>query len=759
MDTPDLEQIKTGAAAAQPPSTFERLFGSEAQLGIDLIEIRNILRRRRSIIVACAAIVTTIATAYVYQITPRYTAEASLMLDQRQLNVIDLKDVLPGFSYNGDDLRIRSEMEEMKTAPIATRVVQALNLTQDPEFNPRLARPTPYQQFVAYLRSLAGLNRAQALTVPVPPNPKEELIATARALLGHVEIDNDGKSYLIEVKIQSENPKSAATVANAYADAYLLQQLDSKFEAVSRANSWLSDHLTDLKGKVEASDRAVQDFRAAHNLIPTNGNATIIAQQVTELNTQLILAKADLTQKETNVNEIEAQVRQGGLTAATQAVNSSFIEGLRKQESDLLVQAAQLATRYRPEHPTMININAQIADIKGKIAAEAEKYVRSMQGEVDAARAKVEALSASLQTLQKSVGMQDQASVQLAELQRQSDANRALYQDFLNRFGQTSSQTDMQQPDARVVATAFVPSAPTYPQKSMTIALAFVSSLVLGVILAFGVEQLDHGFRTADQVEKLTQVPVLGIAPDFAADITPQDAVVERPISSYAEAIRTIRTSLRYSDVDHPPKVVLVTSALPEEGKSVFSLSLARSVARSGRKALMIDCDLRRPSLKKLLQVEGEPGILNAFAEGGDIQSAIRVEEGTGLHYIVSTSGTPNPQDLLGSNTMRAILDTLRAQYDMIVLDSPPVLAVSDALVLSHIADTTMFLVRWGHTPRPVAHGALKTFRVNGGNLAGVVLSRVDYKKHANYYYGDTGYYYGHYGKRYGDRYGSYGES
>ena len=404
----------------------------------------------------------------------------------------------------------------------------------------------------------------------------------------------------------------------------------------------------------------------------------------------------------------------------------------------------------------MINLRAQQADLEQKINAVINQVVRGIQGEVETARAKEASLRASLQLLENSSATQDEAQVQLRELQRQADSNRTLYENFLNRFKQTSAQEDIQQPDARLLAQAFVPTSPSYPRTGSMMAMAIVGSVLLGFAAAFFVERLDNGFRTGEQIEQIAHATPLGLVPDLKSNELPYDVIVTHPVSPYAEAVRTARTALRYSDVDHPPKVVMVTSSLPDEGKSVFALSLARSVAISGGRALLIDCDFRRPTMAKLLKIDPKPDILSLFEPNGDFKAVLRIDERSGLHFLPSVPGTTNPQDLLGSKQFRMLIDKLRLQYDFIVIDTPPILAVSDALILSHIVDTTMFLVRWGRTARPVALGALKSFRQNGGSLAGIVLSRVDFRKHATYGYGDSGYYYGHYGSHYG-AYAQYG--
>lgn len=754
MDASDLTLPPAPHEPPPPPSegkrqfVFSKLLGDVADQEVELIEVLKVLRRRKNIIFTCMAMVTAVATAVVFQIVPRYTAQSEVMIEARKTQVVDLQAVLSGLP--ADTAVIRSEVEVLKSPVIAEQVVRKLDLTAVPEFNLRLQKPSVLSRIQDFAESVVGritpflgMGGRQGPTIA-----DDRELAAARILMRRTDIVNDGRSYVLKIRVESESPQLATSLANAYAEAYLQGQLEAKFEAVRRANTWLNEHLTDLREKVEVTDRAVQVFKAQHNLMESKGE-TVTVQQLSELNTQLVIAGADLAQKESNLRQIQDQLRSGGVAAAAQVLASPLIQRLREQETDLLQQEAQLAAKYKPAHPAMINIKAQERDLLQKIEDEINKIVRGMAGEVAAARAKEASLRESLRQLEKSTALQGETQVQLRQLEREAESNRTLYENFLNRFKQTSAQEDIQQADARLMSPARAPTIPSYPQKTLLIALSFGGSIWIGILAAFAAERLDHGFRTSDQFERLARIPVLGLVPDEDTGQPPIDTIVRQPICPYSEAIRTIRTALRYSRVDDPPKVVMVTSSLPAEGKSVFSVSLARSVARSGGRALVIDCDLRRPSLAKLLKVDPKPGILALFEEGTSLDAVICVEEFSGMHYIPSTAGTPNPQDLLGSKHMASLINSLRSQYDLIVLDTPPILAVSDALILSHLVDTALFLVRWGKTPRPVVLGAFKSFQANGANLAGAVLTRVNFRRHATYGYGDVGYYYGHYGKHY----------
>lgn len=732
-----LRTVLTGPSAPKPSEDM-----------IDLHHLWGIIRRRANVILGATILGTVLATIFIFQLTPRYTAEATVMLETRKNQMVDFTSLMAGLT--GDQSVVRSEMEILKSRALADKVAEKLQIDTWPEFNPSLRRPGFFEALLSPLgwvtnaiRSLTTSSSAAALDNEA--RTRDRKAAEVSLLMNRMEITNDGRSYLIKIHAQSTNRNAAALIANTYVDFYLLDQIEAKFDAVKRASSWLNDQLDQLRSKVRDSEHAVEVYKDQNNLTQTTKGTTLSEQQLSELNSQLILATADRAQKESSL----AQIRSGAESAAV--MNSPLVEKLRADEADLRHKKAELSNRYQPSHPTMVNLQSQIDDIKHKIDEESSKTVRSLQGDVAAARAKENSLKEQLASLQKSTNQEGKLDVQLRELQREADANKLLYENFLTKFKQTSSEEDIQQADARLVSSALPPRIPSFPKKTVLIGFSFLVSLLVGAAAAFILERLDNGFRNSEQVEKLLGVSTLGLVPGMIRQELAQDVVVKRPTSQYSEAIRSIRTALRYSDVDNPPKVVLITSSLSGEGKTVFATSLARSVARSGGKALLIDCDLRRPSVSKLLNVEGEPGVLDIFAENANPDALIRLDEESGMHYIPAKGGTANPQDLLSSQQMRGFLERMRSRYDLIVLDAPPVLAVSDPIILSHFVDTTIYLIRWEATPRPIVTGAVKMLRANGGDIAGVVLSRVNSRKHATYGYGDSGYYYGRYSNYYGE--------
>jgi polysaccharide biosynthesis transport protein len=742
-----------GPAERETPDVRAPRIPPEPADGLDLRHTLNVLKRRRGVIAGCTLLLTVLAAVIVFQLTPRYTAETEVMLDTRKRQVVDIQAVMSGLQ--SDVAVVRSEVEVLQSPALAGKVVKKLDLTANKLFNPRLAPPGFWERFnpVALVKDWVGEIFPAPEAPPLSPEQQRQadLDTAVQTVLGHLVIFNDGRSYIIKIRFESADPVLAAAVANTYAELYLLGQLDAKFAATKRASDWLDEHLTDLKQKVRASDEAVQFFKKSHQLTQAPNGITVSSQQLSELNSQLIIATADRAQKEANLRQVQEMMRnQNSADSASQVLASPVIQKLKEQQSQLRRQEAELSTRYRPAHPAMINIRAELADLNKKISEEVGSIIRGVSNEVTAARTRETTLRDQLQMLQKTTAQQDTDQVEMRELERQAEANRALYENFLNRFKQTTAQQDIQESDANIISAAVAPAIPSFPRKLTFIGIAFVFALICGLLVGFGLEQLDNGFRSAEQIEQLAGVSCLGIVPGMPMGRRPHDFVLQQPVSSYAEAIRSVRTALRFSNVDAPPKIVVVTSSVPEEGKSVFSVSLARSVARSGGRALLIDCDLRHPTLSGLL---GEPkgaDLVALFGEGADISQLIQVDDQSSLHYIPTRGGTANPQDLLGSQHMKNFLESMRARYDLIVLDAPPVLAVTDALVLSHAADATLFMIRWEKTPRPVALGALKLLQTQGRHLAGVVLTRVNVRKHAKYGYGDYGYYYGRYGDYYG---------
>lgn len=716
---------------------------------IDLRELLRKLWRRRRVILGCVFIITALATVVSFQLTPQYSASALVMIEPRESRVVDIEAVLSGLPP--DTETINSEIEVIKSRQLAKRVIDRLKLEEDPEFNAALRK----KSFWASIVNIRSYLPADIFPVKRLSEEERALRQTTQVIdvfVGKMGVGVKLRSWVIEVSYNSDEAQKSARIVNAIVDLYIVEQLEAKYEATKVATEWLSGRLGVLRQQVEVTERVVANYRREVGLVEGKDSVDVAAQQLSEINTQLVLSTTRRAEAEARLQQVERLLStQNDASSVGEVLSSALIQRLLEQESELIRQSAELTAEYGPKHPRMINAKAEIRDLRAKIGIEVKKILLGLKSEVEVSRAREKSLASTLKRLEGRIGTLSQKQVLLRSLERDADANRVLYETFLARFKEMSGQRELQTPDARVISYSGVPTAPSYPRKSLIVAFAFIGSLAFGVSLVFAIEQLDSGFRSMEQVEAQTNVPALGLVPQVRArkDTPPERIVLDEPLSAYSESIRNLFVSLMLSNVDKPPKIILITSAMPEEGKSVMSTSLARTVALSGRKTVVIDCDLRRPRIHEALDIQRSPGLVELLAQRAELDDVVQVDEASGAHVITSGEHIANSSDIMGSEQMKRLLVDLGGKYDMVILDSPPVLAVTDARVLSAYADKTVFVVRWEKTRREAAILALRQLKVAGANIAGVVLSKVDVKRHAGYGFADSGYYHGKYKKYY----------
>ena len=730
----------------------------------DELDIRGLVRmfwRRKAVIVATMIVAVAAAVLWTQQQERRFTATAELMLDPRERRVVQIEEVVG--EMGTDQAAVQSEIEVLTSRSLAANVVDELQLTDDPAFNPGL-RPDDGGSMLAWVPDVTrwlppavqAAVKDDRETGP-PPSP-EEKFAAAKAqavniLLGKLSVRPLQSSRVLELSVESGDPKKAARLANAYADIYIEEQLEAKYQATERATEWLNGKVQDLKQKVQAAEQAVAKYKKEAGLVQS-GKTTVTSQQLSELNSELILAQTKRAEKEARLNQIQRLIDRGGINEAAKVLDSSLIDKLRSQRAELNRQLAELSTEYGSKHPRMVNLRAEIEDVNEQIQAEVQKILQNVRNEVEVARTRERTLQDKVQRLENQTASLNTKEVQLRQLEREAEANRALYQRFLSRLKETTAQEGIQKPDARIISEAAVPSVPSYPNSRNTVLAATMLSLMAGVGFAFLLEKLDNAYRSAEQTEAALGLPNLALVPLLKGRKKrnrPSEQVKERPQSAFAEAIRSLHTGILLSDVDDPPKIVAVTSALPREGKTSISVALARSAALSGNRVLLVDADLRQQRLHAELGVEPGHGLVELLSGDGVRSDLVRRDELSGAHYLLAGGRVPSPQELLASNRMKAFLAEMRGHYDLVVLDTPPVLAVSDTLLISRLADRTVFAIGWAVSRRENVQEGVKKLRDAGAQLAGTTLSMVDVRKHAKYSYTDSGYYYGRYASYYAD--------
>lgn len=714
-----------------------------------LRDLMLMLRRRIWVIVGSVAVILALTALALFAVTPRYTAQALVKLETREQQVVDVEDVMAGLP--AETAAIATEISVIESRSFARRVVEELNLTEDPEFNGRLREPS----LVRRLLSLDWLTGDDADDAPVETPEETEARAMRSAvgsLLGAIDARRQGPTYVIAVSAESVDPQKAALIANSVADLYIVEQLEGRFEATRRANEWLSDRLSSLRQQVQAAEEAVEIYRAENDLVDASGQ-TLTDQQISELNGKLILARAEYAEKQARYQRFRELTRSNaGVDTLAEALQSNVVSDLRLQLAQLDRRIADLASRYGDRHPEMIKARAERRDLAAAVSQEVDRTLASLENEVVVSRSRVESLRASLEELTGGAG-RGVAEVRLRELEREAEAVRSLYESFLKRFQETSEQQTLNEAQARVISEATVPGGPSFPNVPLTLGIMAVFSLMVGGALAYLTEQLDNAFRTGSQIESFTGAPHLASVPllDKSDAGDPIDYLLNRPLSVYSEAVRAVRSALALYNVDRPSKLIQVTSALPDEGKTTLALSLARLSAAAGDRVALVDCDLRHPTVARRLGLAPEIGAAEYLAGRCGIEEVRHTDtKGNVDVYPMVAKQTPaNPSDLLGSSQMRNFLAELNSKYDVVVLDSAPLIPVVDSQVLATRVDAVVMVVRWQWTTRDAVSQAMATLRQRKAPVAGVALSQVDLRKQRRLGYGDSTYYYGRYSRYY----------
>ena len=755
-------------SGAQRDSRLDAASPIDGDDAINLRQLLTTLWQRKTIIVGTAMVITSIALLVVLQLTPIYVAEAEIVVEPPRTNVVDIDTVAQSLAT--DYYTNETQAAIIASRVLAEKVVDRLGLIDDPLFNPSL-RPTS-DGWLARLDPrnfrLAGLipdwwraafhdsGADDALedeeNLPLTPEQerqflRENVIGLYRAQLSAVPSDN---SRVITVAFASEDPEMAARVANAVVELYIEDQLRTKSEQTERANAWLQNRAIELKSQVEESARAVEEHRRDSGLVNVDGSS-LLSQQLAELNSQLIAVRAQHAEARARFKQMQKLLNSpAGIDSAAAVLASPLIQRLREQEAEVVRKIAEMKTQYRDSHPKMILARSELRDLVAKIESEVRKIALNLGNELEIAQVREVNLEREIERLQGVLDVQSDAEITLSALEAEFGANQKLYDTILARFKETNVQdASLLQPDARIISFATTPTKPAYPRKRLVVGVAFITSAILGILIVLLLEHLDSGFRSREQLEAETGMSALSIVPGRSgrrrSHLAPYDDVLERPNSLLSESLRTLRTSLLMSNVDQPPRTVIITSSVPGEGKTTTSLALARTVAKNGQKCILIDGDLRKPGVHTCLDVLNGLGLIDYLSYDVALEDIIQIDFKSGAHYILAGRTVPHSTDLLGSDKMHALLLGLREVYDLVIVDAPPVLAMSDTLIMSRKVDKTVFLVRAEKTRRETVLAGIRQLLNAGADLAGAVLTRVDMRKLSHFNYANSGYY-GQYG-------------
>ncbi|WP_157505352.1 GumC family protein [Geminicoccus roseus] len=572
--------------------------------------------------------------------------------------------------------------------------------------------------------------------------------------LKNLSVSPEGRSFVIGVAFTSENPDKAARVANLVAETYVQSQIDQKRLTTSQAGDWLGQRVEELREELETVEAKIQQYQIDHSL--TSGNRTDLTDlQLTDINRELLAAQAQLAGREARlafVRELRAQGQP--LDTLPEVLASPLVLQLRAQESELERQEGELRATFGAKHPRVQLIAAEKEKLNRSVDGEIERIIANMENEAKVNAAQIEVIQENLGQVQGRSGEGMVAEVGLRELEREAASTKQLYESFLQRYKETREQQQILDSDAKILSAAQRPVVPSTPGLPIFLAVGFVASSLVGSMGALLLERMDKGLRSAEDVERYLGLLRIGLIPqtkEISANRPVWRFLRDKPLSVFAESVRGVGTAIRFADVDMPARTILVTSSVPGEGKSPLVQSLAVVAAAADHRVLLIDLDTRRPVQGKTFGVEPANGIVEMLGGEAAFEDTVVRHEASGVDLILVRRRPTNPAALMESRKLRAFIEEAKENYDYVVIDSPPVLGVNDALLLCPMADAVVFVAQWAETKHQLAFNAVQALRGARAKLLGTVLTKVDVKKHKRYGYGDAGEYYGTYSKYYSE--------
>lgn len=706
----------------QDGTTVQTSFENDDE--IDLMQIFGTLWRGKWLITFCALVAALMGGYYAYTLSvPKYSATTMLALQLRTENVVDLESVVSGVST--DSAALNTELEVIRSRGLIEQLVDKLNLLDDPEFNVIL-QPEPefsVDKAIAKIRELVG----QPISEVPSPSDSTVLNGTVQAVREAISATNLRSTYIFNIGAKTESATKSALLANTLAELYISDQIAVKFQATENAVNWLSERVTSLEVELREKERAIKDLRARSELVSPEA-LDLLSRQAKDVRDRL---------SETRAAMGAAQVRLADMKEFQEA-------------GDAVVMAAPLND---------LALNRLLRDVDGGgekarrlFNARYGLLLARAQSNVDRAIQQVEALDASSVRLKKRIEEQSAALIQLEQMVREAEATSVLYETFLTRLKETTVQRGLQQADSRVLSAA-TPGRYVEPRKSLILAL----SIFLGGLFGIGIvmlRQLVHnGFRTAEELEAATGMAVLGQIPRIP--IRKRNRLIkylkDKPTSAASEAIRNLRTSVLLSDIDNPPQVIMSTSSIPGEGKTTQAIALAQNLSGLGKKVLLIEGDIRRRTFNEYFEISPDGGIIAALSGDIPLGDIVIRDDRMGCDVLMGEKSNVNAADIFSSDKFLEFMKKVRATYDYVVIDTPPVLVVPDARVIGQFVDAIVFSIKWDSTSKSQVAEALRQFSSVNLRVTGLVLGQIDEKGMKRYGYGGRYGAYSRYGKGYYD--------
>ncbi|MCB2053421.1 MAG: AAA family ATPase [Geminicoccaceae bacterium] len=673
---------------------------SHAPADVSLLDIARTLDHWRALVLGCVGLGLVLAIAGLALVDPVYEARAVVLIEPGHQRGAD--DAVTAQGLSDDDAVIDGQARVLASRTLAEEVVADLARDGAPGFT---------------------------------GDAELQEKARVESFLKRLDVARDGKSNAIAVTFRSTDPQQAAMVANRVAEHYIAGQLTLKYETTRRGTEWLATQLEDSRSRLGRAEADLATFRQESE----GGYADAIQLRgldVVDLKRDHMAAVAEVAARRQQLGRIEALVAaQPGALAFEELGGSAVLQNLHALKNQAVRRETELAAQYGPRHPRILDARSDLAELERQIATEQRSLVGRVRSELDQARARETALAAELDALKTQTRAQREAETRIDELKREVDLERRLYEGFIGRLQAVADIDKVQRADARLISPAAAPERPVSPRPALVLSTAFAASLATALMIVYLLEQGDRGFRTGAALEKTLGLPCLGLVPlvdpGKADGALPHDYVLDRTRSRLAETMRGLLAALHPRAGGEGAKVLLVTSAVAEEGKSTLVLSLARTAAEEGLRVLLIDADLRRPRLHAMLGHRPSAGLPEMLRGEKTLEQVLRDDPRTPLRLLPASHRLDRPTRLLGMEGIGALLHELRPAFDLILVDSAPLLAVADGRLLARAADEVLVVCRWNATPCAVVAHCIRQLRDAGATIAGCVLGRVDLQRHA----------------------------
>jgi succinoglycan biosynthesis transport protein ExoP len=687
-------------------------------------------------IISLAIFITILVALIVMSIQPSFKATTTLLIESDQAKVTSIEEV-----YGLDSTRkeyFQTQYEILRSRQISEKVVRSLKLSSNPLFNGTAKKQS--------LFSTISQSAKQSLRELLPFLPQKEIIELTEEqqeaqyfmlavyeLMGNLTITPVRNTQVVNISFVSLDSELAALVANTVADVYIENYLEAKLNMTAKATTWLNESLQGLKTKLDTSEKRLSDFYESEQLVNIDGVVGLASEELQQLSDQLLIAQNSLKQNQTiydQVNASNASLQE--LSNLPDVLNHPSIQSVKREEVLAESRVSEISKVYGPKHPRMISARAELTSIKDSLNNQIRSLISGINTEYGNARNKLVALRAEVEVAKQEFRKLSNLENQRKALQREVDINQQLYNSFFTRLKETSELGGFESANARIIDSATIPNTQFKPKTNLIVLAAFALSIGFGIVMALIMDALNRGIRSVDDVERKLGQRMLGIIPwqpHKRKQNLPIRHFFDQQHHMFSESVRTLRTSLQLLNIDKSSKTILVTSSVPKEGKSTVAINLAFAMGQLS-KVLLIDTDLRRPTLGKQFGLPGfQPGVANLVAGTHTVEECVVTDEYSNVDLICAGTIPPNPQEILASEKFQTLVRSMEGKYDHIILDTAPTQAVSDAIVVSNLCDSLVYVVRADSTSDKIINNGLSRFLQIGHRVDGVVLNQVDLKK------------------------------